>query len=88
MKVEIQYKVMELIAEQTGLNKDEFSLESNFQDLSIDSVGLVELVFSIEEYFEINIPFEELEEHELKEKFSTLESLIDTVKVLLAKKQK
>ena len=32
--------------------------------------------------------FEELEEHELKEKFSTVESLIETVKVLLAEKQK
>ena len=57
MKVEIQKKVTELIAEQIGLKSDEISLESSFEDLNIDSVGLVELVFSIEEYFEINIPF-------------------------------
>ncbi len=88
MKVEIQNKIIELIAEQAGLNIDQFSLESNFQDLNIDSVGLVELVFSIEEYFEINLPFEELEEHEIKEKFSTVLSLTDTVTELLSKKQK
>ena len=88
MEVDIQNKVTELVAEQTGFTHDEFSLESNFEDLNIDSVGLVELVFSIEEYFEINIPFEELEENELKEKFSTLQSLVETVSALLAEKQK
>ena len=88
MKLEIQTKVSELIAEQMGLKSDELSLESNFEELNIDSVGLVELVFSIEEYFEINIPFEELEEHELKEKFSSVQSLIDVVTGLLSDKKK
>ena len=88
MEVEIQNKVTELIREQIGLNRDELSLENTFEDLNIDSVGLVELVFSIEEYFEINIPFEELEEHELKEKFATVASLIEVVSGLFAEKNK
>ena len=79
MKIEIQKKVTELIADQIGLKSDEISLESSFEDLNIDSVGLVELVFSIEEYFEINIPFEELEEQDLKDKFSTVQSLVEVV---------
>ena len=88
MKVEIEKKVTELIAEQIDLNSDEISLESSFENLNIDSVGLVELVFSIEEYFEINIPFEELEEQDLKEKFSTVQSLIEVVTGLSREKQK
>ena len=87
MKVEIQNKVTELVAEQIGLKSDEISLESSFEDLNIDSVGLVELVFSIEEYFEINIPFEELEEQELKEKFSTVQSLVEVVTGLSSDKK-
>ena len=79
MKVQIQNKITELIAEQMGLKGDEILLESSFEELNIDSVGLVELVFSIEEYFEINIPFEELEEQDLKEKFSTVQSLVEVV---------
>ena len=88
MKVEIQKKVTELIAEQIGIKCDKISLESSFENLNIDSVGLVELVFSIEEYFEINIPFEELEEQDLKDKFSTVHSLIEVVTELSGKKQK
>ena len=87
MKVEIQKKVIELIGEQIGLKSDEISIESSFEDLNIDSVGLVELVFSIEEYFEINIPFEELEEQDLKEKFSTVQSLIEVVTGLSREKK-
>ena len=88
MKVEIQKKVTELIAEQIGIKSDKISLESSFENLNIDSVGLVELVFSIEEYFEINIPFEELQEQDLKEKFSTVQSLIEVVSGLSREKQK
>ena len=87
MKVQIQNKITELIAEQMGLKGDEILLESSFEELNIDSVGLVELVFSIEEYFEINIPFEELEEQDLKEKFSTVESLVEVVTGLAGDKK-
>ncbi len=88
MKVEIQNKITELIADQIGLNNDELSLESSFEELNIDSVGLVELVFAIEEYYDINIPFEELEERELREKFSTVNSLIVAVTELFNKQEK
>ena len=88
MKVEIQNKVTELIAEQIGISSDQLSLESGFEELNIDSVGLVELVFAIEEYYDINIPFEELEEHELKENFSTVKSLIAAVTELFNEKEK
>ena len=87
MKVEIQNKVTELVAEQIGLKIDEIFLESSFEELNIDSVGLVELVFSIEEHFEINIPFEELEEQDLKEKFSTVQSLVEVVTGLYGDKK-
>tara|TARA_B100000965_G_scaffold358403_1_gene337764 strand:+ start:562 stop:828 length:267 start_codon:yes stop_codon:yes gene_type:complete len=88
MEVEIQNKITELIADQIDLNSDELSLESSFEELNIDSVGLVELVFAIEEYYDIDIPFEELEEHELKEKFSTVNSLIAAVTRLFNEKEK
>ena len=88
MKVEIEKKVTELIAEQIDLNSDEIPLESSLENLNIDSVGLVELVFSIEEYFEINIPFEELNEQDLKDKFSTVHSLVEVVTELSGEKQK
>ena len=79
----IEKQVLELIGEQAGIDPKEISLLSKFEDLNLDSVALVELIFSLEETFKISIPFEGLEESELKKNFHTVSSLISHLKVLL-----
>ena len=79
----IEEQVLELIGEQTGLDPKEISLLSKFEDLNLDSVAIVELIFSLEETFKISIPFEGLEESELKKNFHTVSSLISHLKGLL-----
>lgn len=53
----IQDKVIAIIAEQAVLDPSDVTLDSTLADLGIDSLGLVESIFSIEEEFDINIPF-------------------------------
>ena len=79
----IEEQVLELIGEQAGMNPKEISLFSKFEDLNLDSVAIVELIFSLEETFKISIPFEGLEESELKKNFHTVSSLISHLKGLL-----
>jgi acyl carrier protein len=50
-------KVIEIIAEQAMLRPEEVQLESSPEDLGLDSLALVEIVFAIEETFDISIPF-------------------------------
>ena len=78
----IEEQVLELIGEQTGINPKEISLFSKFEDLNLDSVAIVELIFLLEERFEISIPFEGLEESELKRNFYTVSNLINHLKEL------
>jgi len=52
-----QDKVIEIIAEQAVLDPSDVSLESTLEDLGIDSLGLVESIFAIEEAFDISVPF-------------------------------
>lgn len=55
-------KLKELIAEQLNVNADEITAESNFKDdLGADSLDLFELVMSLEEEYEVEIPSEDLE---------------------------
>ena len=56
-----------------------------FEDLNLDSVAIVELVFSLEETFDISIPFEGLDESEIKKHFYNVSSLADHIKDLLQK---
>ena len=59
---EIFKTMQDLIAEQFAVNADDVTMTSSFEDdLSADSVDLVELVMAMEEEFEIDeIPEEDL----------------------------
>lgn len=60
--VAIETKVKEIIAEQLSLREEEVRNEANFvEDLSADSLDIVELIMAMEEEFELEIPDEEAE---------------------------
>ena len=75
---EIFKTMQDLIAEQFAVNADDVTMNSSFEDdLSADSVDLVELVMAMEEEFEIDeIPEEDL---------VTLKTVGDCVRYLTAK---
>ena len=81
----IEQKVLELVGEQAGIDPKEVSLNSKFEELNLDSVAIVELVFMLEETFKVSIPFEGLDESELKRNFNTVSSLINLLEDLLQK---
>lgn len=53
----IAERVMAIIAEQALIDASDLTPESKLSDLGIDSLGLVECIFGIEEAFGITIPF-------------------------------
>ena len=57
---EVQDKVIQIITEQLGVDKEGVTLDSSFvNDLNADSLDMVELVMFLEECFGIEIPDEE-----------------------------
>ena len=52
-----QDQVIAIIAEQALLDPSDVKLDSTLADLGIDSLGLVESIFAIEESFDITVPF-------------------------------
>ena len=53
----VQNRVIAIIAELAVLEPSDVTLTSTLDDLGIDSLGLVESIFAIEEEFDISIPF-------------------------------
>ncbi|MCI9402182.1 MAG: acyl carrier protein [Oscillospiraceae bacterium] len=47
-------KIVKLLSEQFGMEADEITEETTFEDLGADSVDLVELSMSLEEEFDID----------------------------------
>ena len=50
-------QVIAIIAEQAVLEPEDVTLDSTLESLGIDSLGLVESIFAIEEAFDISVPF-------------------------------
>ena len=60
--VAIEKKVIEIISEQMGADKNEITRETSFiNDLNADSLDTVELVMEFEDEFDMSIPDEEAE---------------------------
>ncbi|MCC5786834.1 MAG: acyl carrier protein [Phycisphaerales bacterium] len=72
---EIESKVIEIVAEQMGAEKDKITRETRFvDDLHADSLDFVELVMEFEDEFETSVPDEEAE------KMKTVGHAIDYIK--------
>ncbi|MGB8622722.1 MAG: acyl carrier protein [Paracoccaceae bacterium] len=57
MPESVKTKVIGIIAEQAVLDPSDVTMDSTLDDLGIDSLGLVESIFAIEEAFDIQVPF-------------------------------
>ena len=55
--MEVKETVIQIIAEQALLDPADIALDSTLEELAIDSLGLVESIFAIEERFDITVPF-------------------------------
>lgn len=53
----VQERVIDIVAEQLGADKEKITMETHFvNDLGADSLDTVELVMELEEEFDITIP--------------------------------
>jgi acyl carrier protein len=79
---EIEQKVIDIVAEQMGVDKAEITRDTSFiNDLNADSLDTVELVMEFEDEFEMSIPDEEAE------KIQTVGQAIDYIKSVAAKQK-
>ena len=84
--MDIKTKVIEIIAEQAVLDVSDVTLESTLDSLGIDSLGLVESIFAIEEVFDINIPFNANDPSESDFDISDVAAIVQGIEKLLAEK--
>ena len=86
MNRSVQDRVIAIVAEQAMLDPDEIALGSTPAELGIDSLGLVESIFAIEEAFDISIPFNANEPAQSDFDISSMGAIIAAVEKLLAGK--
>jgi len=83
MSDSVQNKVIAIIAEQAMLEIGDVSPEATLEDLGIDSLGLVESIFAIEEAFDIQVPFNANEPEKSEFDISSVAAIVSAVEGLV-----
>ncbi|SIO17083.1 acyl carrier protein [Rhodovulum sp. ES.010] len=83
----VKDKVIEIIAEQAVLEPSDVRMDSTLEDLGIDSLGLVESIFAIEEAFDIQVPFNANEPTESDFDISSVAAIVRAVEGLVAEQK-
>lgn len=86
MTDDITTRIRAIIAEQAMLDPEQVTDEATPADLGIDSLGLVESIFAIEEEFDISIPFNANEPEKSEFDISNMRTIIAAVRRLVADK--
>lgn len=87
MSEDVRTKVIEIIAEQAVLEPSDVTMDATLEDLGIDSLGLVESIFSIEEAFDISVPFNANEPQESAFDISSVAAIVAAVEGLVAEQK-
>ena len=83
----VKDRVIRIIAEQAVLDVGDVRMDSTLDDLGIDSLGLVESIFAIEEAFDISVPFNANEPEQSDFDISSVAAIVAAVEKLVAEQK-
>lgn len=86
MTDDVSRRVAEIVAEQAMVEPEQIGPETTLKDLGLDSLALVEVVFGIEEAFDVSVPFNANEPAASEFDISNVGQIVAGVKQLIAAK--
>lgn len=77
----VESKIVEIVANQRRIDPAKLSLSDRLEDIEIESIDLVEIIFAIEDEFDIDVP-----QDRDAMKLDTLQDVVDGVQRLINEK--
>lgn len=77
--------ILEIVAKQAKADVAKLTRETKLTDLDLQSIDIVELVFAIEEKFDIEVPYAPSDQNSAGISFQTIGEIVDAVDGLVAK---
>lgn len=78
---ELEQKVLEIIAQQKRVAPENVTINSSFDELGLDSLDAVNILFELEGAFDINIPDEKARQ------IKSVREMVEGVRALVAEKK-
>jgi len=83
MTTDIRARIHAILAEQAMLPPEEVTDDQSLADLGVDSMGVVEAIFAIEEAFDIQVPFNANEPTKSDFDISSVAAITEAVRKLV-----
>ncbi len=83
MAESVRERTVAILADQAVLEPSDVEMDQTLDDLGIDSLGLVECIFAIEEAFDIEIPFNANEPEKSEFDISSVAAIVAAVEELV-----
>jgi acyl carrier protein len=77
----VESDVFDIIADKSAVERSKLSLDAKLKDLEIESLDVVEIVFAVEEKFDIHVPYN-ANDQELE--FDTVGDVVNAVEKLVS----
>ncbi len=87
MSESISNEILEILANHTQQERSDVSLETNLNSIGVDSLVMVEIIFNLEEQFDISIPDPDFI-GEQKNQFETAADVVRVVEELIEEQHK
>lgn len=82
MSEEISSVILDILAKHTEIERDKINLDTRLNSVGVDSLMMVEVIFDLEERFDISIPDPEFVGQQNKQ-FETVADVVRVVKDLI-----
>jgi acyl carrier protein len=79
---EIRDKIFDIFAKEANLDRGSLTLDAKLEDLNIESLDMVQILFGIEEAFDVYVP-----QDDDSFKLETMRDVVEGVKNLMAQKE-
>ncbi len=63
---DVKDKIIDIIAKKSPVARENISLESRMDDIDVESLDFVEIIFELEEHFDISLPYNANEASDLQ----------------------
>ncbi|ADE85616.1 acyl carrier protein [Rhodobacter capsulatus] len=84
MRPDVQDKILSIIAREAAMEPAEVRPDMTLDELGLDSLGLVEMIFAIEETFGVSVPFNANEPTQGEFDISSVGAIVRAVERLIS----
>ena len=77
----VENEILEIVAAKTSVAREKVTRDARMDDLEIESLDIVEIIFAIEEKYDIEVPYNA---NASKDEFETIGDVIAAVEKVVA----